>query len=293
MKTNTLIILFVFLNTCCFGQKKTTIKIEEIWIPLKVYENDKLVKNDEKSIKSIYKFNISSNKDSISYFNISPISTDKEPSIIYVLKTNNQTKEQNLFIKENEITDSLNIKFSDETNTITINKKDTYFLNTKYYNDLKNTIQNNLNILDLVDLLDDLLGDYSYQLEFLQRISSNKKYKNKDFKIIKAKISTQRSQSNLEDIWNVTYGYNKENILSSVIKKSKENDLNFEKKLLSKKGMEYKYRIYRNVESRFEDNNVITFNVLNNTYNALYSHFQFGLVKEEISQLKRILYKKE
>ena len=293
MKTNTLFLLLIFLCNCCFAQKKTTIKIEEIWTPIKVYQNDELVKNDKKEMKFSFVYDISETKDSVSFYDISQISINKAPLITYTLKTNSQTHEQNLLIKENEILDKINIKFSDETNTITINKKDTYFLNSKYYSDLKNSIYINHNILDLVDLLEDILGDYPYQLEFLKRVSSNKKYKNKDFKILKANISTQRSQSNLQDIWSVSYTYNKDNILTSVIKTSTENDLGFEKKLLSKKATEFKYKIFNNVESRFEDNDEITFDIKKNTYAALQSHFQYGLVKEEISQLKRVLYIKE
>ncbi|KFF74993.1 hypothetical protein HX13_08595 [Chryseobacterium sp. P1-3] len=65
------------------------------------------------------------------------------------------------------------------------------------------------------------------------------------------------------------------------------------KKLLSKKNTEYKFKVHNNVESRYEDNDEITFDVNKNTYSRMQSHFQFGLVKEETSQLKTILFRKE
>lgn len=294
MKTNILLLFLIFLCNSCYAQKEITIKIEESWIPLQIYENDELVKNDKKEVKFSYIYIISSGRDTISYYDISSQDelSDQIP-IIYVLESTKKTDEKKLLIKENNSIENMTIEFSDEKNTITINKSDTYLLNIKYYNELKNSICNNHNILDLVDLLDDVLGDYSYKFEYLKRISSNKKFKNRNFKIINAKIFTHRMQSNKQDIWNVNYSYNSDDVLTLVTKRSTKNDLSFEKKLLAKKGGEYKYKTYNNVENRFEDNNELTFDVEKNTYSVLQSHFQFNSIKEEISQLNRILYKKE
>ena len=137
------------------------------------------------------------------------------------------------------------------------------------------------------------MGDYPYQLSYLRKISSYKKYKNNKLKILSAKIQTKRTQSDNQDIWNVTYNYNKRNILVSVIKKTVDNEIGFEKKLVFKNGSEYKYKIRNNVESRFEDNDEITFDIIKNTYNSLQNHFQYGIIKEDISQTKRVLYQKK
>ena len=185
------------------------------------------------------------------------------------------------------------IKFTDQFQMISINQNDNYQLNPIYYSELKNSIYINKNILDLTDLLDDNLGDYPYQLRYLNRISSYKKYKNQDFKIIKATVKTSRTQSDEQDTWNVIYKYDKSNILQSVAKTSTDGEISFEKKLLSKKNTEYKFKVHNNVESRYEDNDEITFDVNKNTYSRMQSHFQFGLVKEETSQLKTILFRKE
>lgn len=291
-KLNYLSIIFLFIVNSCNAQNKETIKIKEVWTPLKVYVNDQLIKNDKKTETFTYIYNISSKKDSISYYDISNAALKETTPIIYTLKKNKKTGDQILIIDEKDISDSIIIKFLDESKSITINKHDTYFLNSPYYNELKQKVKQNNNVLDLIDLLDDNLGDYPYQFSYLKRISSNKKYKSKNFKIIRAKTVTNRTQSDLADIWNITYKYDQNNNLTSVIKKSTEDEVGFEKKLLFKKGSEFKYKIFNNVETRYEDNDEITFDIQKNTYNSLQNHFQFGLVKEETSQLKRTLYQK-
>lgn len=294
MKINILFIIYFFVcNSCCSAQNKQTIKIKEIWTPLKVYENDQLVKDEAGKKIFSYTYVISAKNDSISYYDLSYSTLNKTPPIIYILKKNKQTDELNLIIQENKVLDSINIKFSDETKSIIIDNHDTYFLNSDYYNELKKTVYSNANILDIVDLLDDILGSYPYQFNHLTKVSSNKKYKGKNFKITKAKIWTVRTQSDIIDIWDVNYEYDKNNVLTSVIKKSVENELGFEKKLLSKKESRYKYKIYNNVESRYVDNDEIIFDVEKNTYNAFLSHFQVGLVKEKTSHLERIFHKKD
>lgn len=150
-----------------------------------------------------------------------------------------------------------------------------------------------MNILDLIDLLDDDLGDYPYQLKYVSRISSYKKYKNPKLKILKSSIETERINSDGKDIWNVKYTYNKNGVLQSVKKMSEDGEVSYERKLISKNATKYKYKTYKNVESRYEDNNEVTFDVGKNTYSILQSHFQFGLVKEETSQLNFIFYKRE
>ncbi|MDP9958122.1 hypothetical protein [Epilithonimonas hungarica] len=280
-----LYIFFIFSYSYCFAQNHKTI-IKEEYVTLKTYENDKLVKSDRTKKTFTYVYDISSKKDSISYYDISYEPIDKISPTIFVLKKEQNENNLLLLINENGTSDTLHISFFDNSKSITINK-DIYFLNSLYYNQLKSTILINKNILDLIDLLDDDLGDYPYQFKDLLKITSNNKYKNSKLKILSAKIYTTRTQSDTQDIWNVNYKYNKNGVLMYLIKKSNDEEIGYEKKLLSQKGREYKYKIYSNVESRFEDNNVIAFDTDKNTYNAILSHFQFGKVKEEISQLKR------
>ncbi|QIY91209.1 hypothetical protein [Chryseobacterium gallinarum] len=294
MKQSGILFLIILFNYCFSQEKHETISIKEEYTPLKTYENDKIVKNDRKKEVLSYVYKISAGKDTVKYYNDTYTPIDKTIPITFILK--NDKKNDNLILlinEEEKDSDSMIIKFTDQFQMISINQNDNYQLNPIYYSELKNSIYINKNILDLTDLLDDNLGDYPYQLRYLNRISSYKKYKNQDFKIIKATVKTSRTQSDEQDTWNVIYKYDKSNILQSVAKTSTDGEISFEKKLLSKKNTEYKFKVHNNVESRYEDNDEITFDVNKNTYSRMQSHFQFGLVKEETSQLKTILFRKE
>ncbi|MCJ7934545.1 MAG: hypothetical protein MUW56_13170 [Chryseobacterium sp.] len=277
------------------SQKTEIIRIKELYIPLKTYENDKIVKNDSKKEAFSYVYKLSTGKDTIKYYNDSYTSIDKTVPVIYILKNNSQLNNSlTLHIhEEGKDMDSMIIKFTDQHQTVTINQNDVYTLNQAYYTELKNSIYTQNNILDLVDLLDDNLGDYPYQFKYLSRISSYKKYKDHNVTIIKASLKTNRTQSDEKDTWNVMYTYDKNNILQSIIKKSTDGEAAFEKKMVSKSGTEYKYKVRNNVESRYEDKDEITFDINKHTYSLIQSHFQFGLVKEETSQVKSISFKKE
>ncbi|MCU7618758.1 hypothetical protein NZ698_16300 [Chryseobacterium sp. PBS4-4] len=281
-------IFLILIYSYCFTQNHKTIKVKEEYVPLKTYENDKLVKSDKTKKTFTYIYNISSKNDSILYYDISDEPINKISPIIFALKKEQNENTLLLLINDNRILETLHISFSDSSKSITVNK-DAYFLNSLYYNQLKKTILINNNILDLIDLLDDDLGDYPYQFNYLLKITSQRKYKNKKLKILSAKIYTTRTQSDIQDIWNVGYKYNKNGALMYVIKKSIDKEISYEKRLLFQKKGEYKYKIYSNVESRFENNNVITFDIDKNTYTAIRSHFQFGNIREETSQLKRFL----
>lgn len=285
-------IFFIFIVHSCNAQYNKIIKINEVYNPLDVYENDVLIENyKEKKVLS-YIYNINEKGNSVEYFDTSDKTAEEATPIIYFFKENQNNGEQVLLIKDNEIYDSLKIKFSDKFNSVLINGRDAYYLNSKYYIELKQKVKFNNSILDLVDLLDDNLGDYPYQFAYLNKISTNNKYFNKNFKIKKAKIITNRTQSNQQDIWNVTYCYDKDNVLKSVSKKSLDNEVSFEKKLLLKKGTEYIYKIYINVESRYEDNDELTFDIKNNDFKLLHSRFHFGSLREENLVLERILFQK-
>ncbi|MDQ0594001.1 hypothetical protein QFZ37_002370 [Chryseobacterium ginsenosidimutans] len=289
MKIKISLIFLILVYNYYLSQNQEIIKIKEQYTPLKIYINDKVVKNNKVKKDFSYLYKLSMKKDSILYYDVSDNPLNQSLPITFTLKKSKEGNRAILSIKENETFDTLNIIFSNKLKTITINK-DVYFCNDLYYSELNKSIYNANNILDLVDFLDDNLGDYPYQLNYILKISSNKKYRNNKLKILSAKIYTTRTQSESRDIWKVNYNYNKNGILISVIKKTNDGELGFEKKLIYKKATEYKYKIHKNVESRYEDNNNITFDINKDTYNVLQNHFQSGLIKEEISQLKRILY---
>ncbi|MCT2408071.1 hypothetical protein NZD88_11020 [Chryseobacterium antibioticum] len=296
MKQSYIFLIFLIISfNSCFSQKKETIKIKEQYTPLKTYENDKNVKNESKKEVFSYNYKLSSKRDTIRYYNDTYDTQDKTIPVTFILSRNKQENNAITLLVDEEakVFDSIVIRFTDQQQVVTINQNDMYFLNLSYYTELKKSIINENNMLDLVDLLDDGLGDYPYQLKYLNKITSYKKYKNLDFKILKAVIKTNRTQSDGKDMWNVTYKYNNDNTLQLVTKISTDGEFAFEKKLLSKNGTEYKYKVHNNVESKYEDNDEVTFDVNKNTYSIVQNHFQFGLVKEEISQIKRILFTQE
>jgi hypothetical protein len=283
LKNMRLSILIVFSITKVLGQSKNNLyeklDIKNRYILLETLVNDKKVENEDTNTIDSYSFYYNSKKDSVVYYDL-----NNSYPILFVLKNEKKTDALKLFIIENKKkSDSLNIMFSNEN-----------YLNSIYYELLKKNILKLKNIPDLVDLLDDMLGDYPYQMVYLKDFSSNNKYRYNNNKILKAHITTIRNQvDDYKDVWDVMYLYNNKNILSSVIKKSKDEGIQFKKELIQSNGIKYKYKVFRNVESRFQDDNIITFNLKENTYEEYQKHFQFGLVKETSSRVTRIFYQKK
>lgn len=73
------LILLTISYSSCFGQKNETIAVKEEYIPLKTYENDKLVKNDSKKTVLSYVYKLSSKKDTIKYYNNSNPTESSDP----------------------------------------------------------------------------------------------------------------------------------------------------------------------------------------------------------------------
>lgn len=277
--------MVLMIGNRSFAQTVSSIRVHEQYIPLKKYVNEKEVKINRAKQNFSYLYKINNKKDSVLFYDVSNKSFNKVIPISFTLQRG-ENDHLKLLIQEKDSMDSLDIFFSEKSKSITVNK-DIYFLNSLYYEELKKSIYTNSNVLDLGDFLDDNLGDYPYQLPYLLKISSNKKYKNNNLKITSAKLFTTRTQSGMNDIWNVKYNYDKKGNLLSVIKKSEEEEIAYEKRLSEKKGTKYKYKIDCNVESRFNDKSEIIFDTDKNTYNIIQSHFQFGTVTEETSQMKR------
>ncbi|OXG07092.1 hypothetical protein B0A64_09775 [Flavobacterium araucananum] len=292
MKPFTFILIMLINIAKVTGQVKDNqyekLEIKNKYSIIKTLVNDKRIENEDDNVLQSYSIIYNSKKDSVVYYGL-----DNSFPILFVLKTEKKANNVKFLIVENKKTvDSLNIVFYSQKNKIEINK-DQYYFNSGYYLFLKKNILQLKNIADLVDLLDDMLGDYPYQMSYLRDFSSNNKYRLNNNRILKADIVTFRNQvSDYKDDWEVNYLYNSKNILSSVIKKSNE-EVQFKKELIKSDGLEYEYRLFRNVENRFEDNDIIKFNLKKNTYEEYNKHFQFGLLKEISTKLKRVFYKKE
>ena len=170
----------------------------------------------------------------------------------------------------------LKIRFIDKLKSININES-SYFLNTEYYLYLKK----NLNISELVDLLDDFLQEDIYQINDLKFIKSKTKYRNNKFRILNAKMKTVNSQNeNLITNWQIFYSYNKNNILTSVKQKTKD-EVRYTKILISNISNVLSYQIYWQVDERFSDDKKETFDITQNAYCEKGTYLQIGLNREE------------
>jgi hypothetical protein len=266
----------------------TTMYILNKIIDMGEYVNeDRINKKQEiNTSRLIYTYNFK--KDTIAYYDFygSEIETKKKPSLCSLTKT----KDTLLFsFKRDSYENRIKLNFNPQTKTITINGTDIFYLNEVYYKYLNESINQNLNTLDLIDFLEDFLQDYN--LEDLKFISSNEKYKHKNFRFIKAYMESYRSQaSDYLDKWDIKFLYNKEGNLNYLLKKSAEDDQSLEKKLILSKDNTFKYHIYRNNESRLIVNSEVSFNTNKNSYNEKISTLQVGLGKETKYEIKRTVY---
>ncbi|WP_427873525.1 hypothetical protein [Flavobacterium sp. MMS24-S5] len=253
------------------------------------YVNDERINKKQEINTNHLIYTCNFKKDTIVYYKFSgsEINTKKTPSICTLIK-----RSDTLFLsfKRNSYVNKIRVNFNTQEKSISINDKDIFYLNGVYYKYLYKSVNQSLNIKDIVDLLEDFLEDYN--LEDLKFISSNEKYKHRDFKLIKAYMESYRSQAtDYLDKWNIKFSYNKKGALNYVLKKSAEDDQSLEKKLIISKDKTFKYRICRNSESRLIVNSEESFNTSKNSYNSKISAFQVGLGKETKYEIKRTAYK--
>ncbi|TRX30451.1 hypothetical protein FNW52_20120 [Flavobacterium sp. ZT3R18] len=288
---STLFILLVF-NINIFAQSSKSYSI--VYIVNKIIDKGEYLddikinkKNEINTKKLIYIYNFK--KDTIAYYDFYESAiTAKKKSALYTLTRKEDTLSLNF--KGNNYENKIKLVFNIPTKTIRIGSKDVFYLNDIYYKYLYKNIYENLNILDLIDFLEDFLQDYN--LEDLKFISSNEKYKHKDFKLIKAYMESYRSQaSDYLDKWNVKFLYNKEGILNYLLKESTEGDQSLEKKIVFSKKDTFKYLINRNNESRLITTNEKSFNINTNSYDEKVTALQVGLGKETKYEIKRTVYK--
>ncbi|MFQ6603902.1 hypothetical protein, partial [Flavobacterium sp. C3NV] len=191
-----LIILILLLTTNkVLGQNKSNqyerLEVKNQYNIIETLINNEHTENEKENNIESYSIIYNSKKDSVVYYGLS-----NSFPILYVLKNEKKTKKLKLYIMENKKkVDSISIVFSDQKKAIEVNK-DLYFFNSTYYKSLKNNVLQLKNIADIIDLLDDMLGDYPYQIDYLKDFSSKNKYNSKDNKILKARIITFRTQAN-------------------------------------------------------------------------------------------------
>lgn len=151
-----------------------------------------------------------------------------------------------LFSNQNE-TDSLWIAFNDQKYTVLIGKTDQYTLFPANYNTFKQQVGKKHQVLSLLKLLEDNIGDYPIEsLLPLVMVSKADKFSKQ---IKQAKITTPRSQSDeITDTWTCIYTYNQAGKIISV-KASSGQEVRFYKTLTYNTGG-IAIKVHQNIEDR-------------------------------------------
>lgn len=267
-------ILFPFVSFC---QSYLITAIKENHYTKEVRSGNEIMKNEEPFRAFNYVYACNKMKDTIYvYRQTDLLNFDEIEKIKFILKKNSANNAILTIIKDDNSVKKLKIIFNDKLKSLNVNEG-SFFLNNEYYSYLKK----NLNISELVDLLDDFLKEDIYQIDDLRFINSKTKYKNKKFRILKAKEKTVNSQNeNLITNWQIIYSYNKNNLLISVKQKTKD-EVRYNKELISNINNMLSYQIYWQVDERFSDDKKVTFDISQNVYSEKGTYLQVGLNKEE------------
>ena len=269
-------LLFFSISILSCSQTKNNVDaifIKSIYQQSKVLQEDKPIDNDNPETIYKYLYLINKTKDSIIFYD----SAELKP-ISFVLSSTKDGKEILFTIKKNDESKSYKIHFDDEKHLISISK-DVFILNTKYFNFLKDNILKRKNLLVFIDFLDDFLPEYSSDLQKLIYISANSKYKNIDFKIIKANIITKNQQTdNQYNSWNVEYKYYIDKLLS--VKMFNKNEIRYEKQLITKGNSDYLYKFSKNIDERSSAEGTLKFDFAQNNYQEEGSYLQIGISRE-------------
>lgn len=157
-----------------------------------------------------------------------------------------------------QIKDSLQVAFQDNSHTVVINNTDRYVLFPAYYFCIKKDVYGGHSITTLVDLLADAIGDYPFS-DLLYLVNYTPHF---DKRIRGATITTQRSQADMTDTWTGKYYYNTHGLLDSV-KAYSGKEVRFSKKVKYNGNNTARSHGYYNVESRQIVNRYIAYNIAN------------------------------
>ena len=140
--------------------------------------------------------------------------------------------------------DTLYLTFQDQEKTIRIGK-DIYRLYPDFYLQFKKAVLTNHSVIAVLKLLEDNIADYPIEQALMLTLFAPQTRK----AIRSARISTQRSKSELIDVWNCVYSYDKNGLLQSVTAASTE-ETRFQKKMSYLNQKLTKMQLYRSIESR-------------------------------------------
>ena len=277
-----IIFFFILFPILSSSQSYVTIGIKENHNIKEVRIGDEVINNEEPYKFFTYIYSCNKTKDTIFvYKQTDLLNFDNADKIKFILKKESSNDAELTITNSDNSIKKLKIRFIDKLKSININES-SYFLNAEYYLYLKK----NLNISELVDLLDDFLQEDIYQINDLKFIKSKTKYKNKKFRILNAKIKTVNSQNeNLITNWQIFYSYNRNNVLTSVKQKTKD-EVRYTKTLISNVSNMLSYQIYWQVDESFSDDKKETFDITQNVYSEKGTYLQVGLNKEEDYETK-------
>lgn len=216
-----LLFIFIFGQSLLFSQTKDIISFKTEWEELAIDNNtDSLMNNNIEKRQFFTTFLLNTKKDTI-FVNKSEFlsKVDNKNKFTNRFSIDVLSSRANLLIWNKNHTDTISLFFHHKNRTIQVNQ-DYYFLTNRYYKFLKNKVLKEKNITEIVDFLEDKLGDYFLPDEIFL-IGSKSKYKKK-FRIKNATIKTIKADSDGFDSWKVSFLYDKKGILK--IQKKQIND---------------------------------------------------------------------
>lgn len=272
--------IFIFvLQPFLFGQSFHNKGIAENYEIKEVRNGDEVLNEKQKdTLYYIYSYNNS--KERVRVYTKSSTGTDGYFEVTDYKLSKKTLNKLNLTIKgSDDKSRQLEITFFDKDKSIGIDKS-VFFLNDTYYSYLKKELLEKRNMSELVDVMDDFLQEDIFNLENLRYFSSKQKYIAKNFRILKAKMTTANAQNEtIVTNWTIYYSYNKNGVLSSVEQKVKD-EIRYTKTLINATKNILYYKIYRQIDERFSDDKKITMDLVQNKYSETGTFLQVGLNKE-------------
>ncbi|MFJ1492377.1 hypothetical protein [Capnocytophaga canis] len=214
MKKVFFILIFISCQDLLFSQTKDIISFKIEWEELAIDNNTgSLMNNNIEKRQFFTTFLLNTKKDTI-FINKSEFlsKVDNKNKFTNRFSIDVLSSRANLLIWNKNHTDTISLFFHHKKRSIQVNQ-DYYFLTNRYYKFLKNKVLKEKNITEIVDFLDDKLGDYFLPDEIFL-IGSKSKYKKK-FRIKNATIKTIKADSDGFDSWKVSFLYDKKGILKN------------------------------------------------------------------------------
>ncbi|MFK8303741.1 hypothetical protein ACI75Y_12650 [Capnocytophaga stomatis] len=223
-----LLFIFIFGQSLLFSQTKNIISFKTEWEEFALNnDTDSLI--EDKTEKSIFFINFLFNKKKDTIFiNKSEIllEIDNENKFINRLTVDVSNNKANLLVWNKNYTDTIVLRFHHQERAVQINN-DLYSLTNEYYSFFKKKVLKDRNITEIIDFLDDELGNYFLPAEIFL-IGSKSKYRKK-FRIKNATIKTIKVDSDGLDSWKISFLYDKKGILE-IQKKGIDDEISYLKR---------------------------------------------------------------